>query len=112
MQLQDLCPHVLGSSKVTEILMGVMNDFCNVSAITCSLWLEMISFNQNAGYGASTYNSYGGFGGAYSNGGGLYGNNMHSGYGGGYGGSYGGSGMYGGSMYNNGMGNPYGGMGM
>ncbi|KAI4965699.1 hypothetical protein ZWY2020_051091 [Hordeum vulgare] len=75
-------------------------------------WQQQGYGNTYGGYGASTYNSYGGFGGAYSNGG-LYGNNnMYSGYGGGYGGSYGGSGMYGGSMYNNGMGNPYGGMGM
>uniref|UniRef100_A0A453M017 Peroxin-13 n=1 Tax=Aegilops tauschii subsp. strangulata TaxID=200361 RepID=A0A453M017_AEGTS len=75
-------------------------------------WQQQGYGNTYGGDGASTYNSYGGFGGAYSNGG-LYGNNnMYSGYGGGYGGSYGGSGMYGGSMYNNGMGNPYGGMGM
>lgn len=43
-QLQGLCPHVLGSSKDTEIPMGVINNLCSVSAITCSLWLEMINF--------------------------------------------------------------------
>uniref|UniRef100_A0ACD6A8J9 Uncharacterized protein n=2 Tax=Avena sativa TaxID=4498 RepID=A0ACD6A8J9_AVESA len=108
-----------GTAKPGEVVSPAENNagFSGNNTVSGPLpprpWQQQGFGNTYGGYGASTYNSYGGFSGAYSTGAsGLYGNNMYSGHGGGYGGSYGSSGMYGGSMYNNGMGNPYGGMGM